>query len=150
MLVAAGDTVLARWQHDLVSRNGYDWPLAGVKDAIATADAAFCNLECCVSLSGLPADKGEHCPFYYRARPEMLRCLTQAGIDIVTAANNHGGDYGPESVADTAKWCERPGSCAWESAKTLAAAEEPRLVQHRTGSGRFCRNGHDKALFRRG
>jgi poly-gamma-glutamate capsule biosynthesis protein CapA/YwtB (metallophosphatase superfamily) len=109
VLVAGGDTVLARWEHDLVGRNGYDWPLAGVASVLSAADAALCNLECCVSLRGSPADKGERCPFYYRARPEMLRCLTSAGIDIVTAANNHAGDYGPLSVADTAMWCEKAG-----------------------------------------
>ncbi len=109
VLVAGGDTVLARWEHDLVGRNGYDWPLAGVASVLSAADAALCNLECCVSLRGSPADKGERCPFYYRARPEMLRCLTQAGIDIVTAANNHAGDYGPLSVADTAMWCDKAG-----------------------------------------
>ena len=128
LLVAGGDTVLARWEHDMAVRNGYDWPLAGVKEVLTAADAAFCNLECCVSLKGTPTDKGEHCPFYYRARPEMLSCLTEAGIDIVTAANNHGGDYGPVSVADTARWCEKAGLVCVGNGDNLAAAEEPRLV----------------------
>jgi len=48
VLVAAGDSVLARWEQDLVERNGYDWPLAGVKERLDAADAALCNLECCV------------------------------------------------------------------------------------------------------
>jgi len=129
LLVAGGDTVLARWQHDLVSRHGYEWPLAGVEDTLSSADAALCNLECCVSLKGLPVDKGEKCPFYYRARPEMLRCLTLAGIDIVTTANNHGGDYGPDSVADTARWCAKAGLVCLGSGDNLAAAEEPQLVR---------------------
>lgn len=128
ILVAGGDTVLARWEHDLVARNGYDWPMAGLKDVLASADAALCNLECCVSLRGTPADKKEHCPFYYRARPEMLRCLTRAGIDIVTAANNHGGDYGPLSVADTARWCAEAGLVCVGNGNNLAEAETPRLA----------------------
>ncbi len=129
VLVAAGDTVLARWEHDWVSRNGYEWPLAGVKDVLAAADAALCNLECCVSLKGLPTDKGERCPFYYRARPEMLQCLTQAGIDIVTAANNHGGDHGPGAVADTATWCETAGLVCVGIGSNAAEAEKPQLAQ---------------------
>ena len=129
VLVAAGDTILARWQHDLVGRHGYDWPLAGIQAALAGADAALCNLECCVSLRGWPADKGERCSFYYRARPEMLRCLTRAGIDLVTAANNHGGDYGPPSVADTADWCEQAGLVCVGIGENLAQAETPRLVR---------------------
>ncbi len=129
VLVAAGDTVLARWEHDLVSRHGVDWPLAGVRNILSSADAALCNLECCVSLGGRPAKKGERCPFYYRARPEMLQCLTRAGIDIVTAANNHGGDYGPESVKDTGLWCDRAGLVCVGNGDTEARAETPRLVR---------------------
>ncbi|MBM4062731.1 MAG: hypothetical protein FJ265_16785, partial [Planctomycetes bacterium] len=109
VLIAGGDTVLARWQHDAVGRRGYDWPLAALAPVLSAADAALCNLECCVSLRGEPADKGERCPFYYRARPEMLRCLMAAGIDVVTAANNHGGDYGPLAAHDTARWCAEAG-----------------------------------------
>jgi len=129
LLVAGGDTVLARWEHDMVSRNGYDWPLAQVEPVLAAADAALCNLECCVSLRGTPTDKGERCPFYYRARPEMLRCLTGAGIDIVTAANNHAGDYGSLSVTDTATWCKRAGLVCVGIGDRPAAAEAPRLVR---------------------
>ena len=129
VLVAGGDTVLARWEHDLVGRNGCDWPLAGVESVLASADAALCNLECCVSLRGTPAEKGEHCPFYYRARPEMLCSLTRAGIDIVTAANNHGGDYGPLSVVDTATWCEKAGLICVGIGNDPAAAQEPRVVR---------------------
>lgn len=129
VLVAGGDTVLARWEHDIVGRNGYDWPLAGIKPVLSAADAAMCNLECCVSLRGTPAEKGERCPFYYRARPEMLRCLTGAGIDVVTAANNHGGDYGPLSVTDTAMWCDKAGLVYVGIGNDPTVAQEPRLVR---------------------
>ncbi|MBN2130076.1 MAG: CapA family protein [Sedimentisphaerales bacterium] len=129
LLVAGGDTVLARWEHDMVTRNGYDWPLAQVKPLLAAADAALCNLECCISLRGTPVNKGERCSFYYRARPEMLRCLTEAGIDIVTAANNHAGDYGPSSVVDTAVWCKKAGLVCVGLGNRPAIAAEPKLVR---------------------
>ncbi len=129
ILVGGGDTVLARWEHDMVSRNGYGWPLAGVKPILESADVALCNLECCVSLAGTPIDKGEHCPFFYRARPEMLTCLTQAGIDVVTGANNHGGDYGPASLADTIRWCGKAGLVCVGIGNSAGEAEQPRLVR---------------------
>lgn len=128
-LVGGGDTVLARWEHDMVSRQSYVWPLEGVRNAVASADAALCNLECCVSRKGTPAEKGEHCPFFYRARPEMLQCLTSAGIDVVTGANNHGGDYGPASVADTADWCDKAGLVCVGIGNNMVEAETPRVVQ---------------------
>ncbi len=129
ILVAGGDTVLARWEHDMVVRNGFNWPLAGVAPLIASADTALCNLECCISRRGAPVDKGERCSFYYRARPEMLTCLTEAGIDIVTAANNHAGDYGPVSVADTATWCEKAGLVCVGNGNNDAEAQRPKLVK---------------------
>jgi poly-gamma-glutamate capsule biosynthesis protein CapA/YwtB (metallophosphatase superfamily) len=128
-LCAAGDTVLARWQHDLVARHDDRWPLAGVAPILDAADAALCNLECCVSTSGVPAEKGERCPFYYRTRPEMLRCLTSAGIDIVAAANNHVGDYGPVGVAETLKWTGEAGLVSAGIGVDLEDAERPRLVR---------------------
>lgn len=129
LLVAGGDTVLARWEHDFVSRNDYDRPLAGIKSVLSKADFALCNLECCVSLRGKPADKGENCPFFYRTRPEMLQCLTSAGIDIVTAANNHSGDYGPLAVSDTVGYCNEAGLVCVGIGETIGHAEQPALVQ---------------------
>ena len=53
------------------------------------------NLECVVAISGEQGiDKEEGGPFYYRARPEMIKILTAAGIDLLATANNHCGDYG--------------------------------------------------------
>lgn len=128
-LVAAGDTMVARWQHDLVARRGLRWPLAGVAPILSGADAALANLECCVALGGFPAPKGERCPFYYRARPEMLRSLVEAGIDIVTAANNHAGDYGPSAVAETIAWTREHGLVTVGVGEDEAEAERPRLVR---------------------
>lgn len=128
-LAAAGDTMIARWQHDLVMRHGFSWPLQDVAAILAGADAALCNLECCVALGGTPAQKGERCPFYYRARPEMLRCLIAAGIDIVTAANNHAGDYGPSAVLETLAWTRDAGLVCVGIGEDAAQAAQPRRVR---------------------
>ncbi len=143
-LIAAGDTMIARWEHDLVVQSGVKWPLEGVAPLLSSADAAFSNLECCVALGGLPAEKGERCPFYYRARPEMLRILTSAGIDVVTAANNHGGDYGPSSVAETIRWTEEAGLVCAGIGRDLAEAERPRLIQ--VGRTRVALAGMDTTM----
>ncbi len=122
MLVAGGDAMLGRWQHDHVQRHGPARPLAGLAPILSAADAALCNLECAVSRAGSPAPKGE------RARPEMLPVLTDSGVDIVTAANNHAGDYGPAAVLATARWCRRAGLVCAGIGADAAAAETPRLV----------------------
>mgnify|MGYP000865826988 CR=1 FL=1 len=123
-LIAGGDTVLARRMHDYVARHGAAWPLAGVAALLREADAALVNLECCVALGGFPAEKGERNPCYFRARPEMLGLLTAAGIDALTLANNHAGDYGPLSVAETLRWTAEAGLGAVGPGRGLEPARE--------------------------
>jgi hypothetical protein len=47
---------------------------------------------------------------------------------VVTAANNHGGDYGPVSVEDTARWCETAGLVCVGIGRNRREAETPRVV----------------------
>lgn len=143
-LIAGGDTVLCRWEHDYAARAGSDWPLAGVAPLLQEADGALCNLECAVSLLGVPAPKGERCPFYYRARPEMLAVLVRAGIDLVTAANNHVGDYGPDGVRETLRWTAAAGLVCVGIGADLEQAERPRFF--RVGGTRIALAGLDTTM----
>ncbi len=143
-LAAGGDTVLARREHDYVTRYGIEWPLQEVKPLLAGADAALANLECCVALGGFPAFKGERNPCYFRARPEMLRVITRAGIDMVTAANNHGADYGPLSGAETLRWTREAGLVCVGLGLDQAEAGRPALV--RVGRTRVALAGMDTTM----
>jgi hypothetical protein len=64
------------------------------------ADFFLVNLETIASSRGEPQDKREGNPYYFRARPELLNILSDAGINIVTGANNHAGDYGSEAILE--------------------------------------------------
>ena len=99
-LAFAGDTVLARRMNGFVEQNGPARPLAGVADILSGADLAAVNLECVVASGGEAVDKGERNPYYFRGRPETVRVLTEAGIDIASWGNNHAGDYGPEALIE--------------------------------------------------
>ncbi|WP_306130985.1 CapA family protein, partial [Roseovarius sp. MMSF_3350] len=97
VLAWGGAVNLGRRQHmrtaQLGAENVLDIP------ELRAADLAVVNLDCVVSTLGTQGvDKGEDGPFYYRARPEMLRVLTAAGIDAVAVANAHSGDYGPTAL----------------------------------------------------
>ncbi|NYT26109.1 CapA family protein [Alcaligenaceae bacterium] len=103
-----GDVNLGRRQHYRTAELGE----AGVLriPALKDADLRIVNLECVVATQGEQGvDKGEGGPYYYRARPEMLRVLAAADIDIVTTANNHSGDYGPEALLEQAAWLDAIG-----------------------------------------
>lgn len=103
-----GDVNLGRRQHYRTAELGVEQVLR--VPALAQADLAIVNLECVVATQGEQgADKGEGGPYYYRARPEMLRVLTTAGVDLVATANNHSGDYGPEALREQARWLDAVG-----------------------------------------
>ncbi len=68
-------------------------PLAQVLDR---ADLAMVNLETAVTTRGTPETK----QYVFRSPPVVFDALREAGVDVVTMANNHGLDYGPVSVPD--------------------------------------------------
>jgi poly-gamma-glutamate capsule biosynthesis protein CapA/YwtB (metallophosphatase superfamily) len=55
------------------------------------------NLETAVGTRGEPEDKR----FTFQSPPSALEALANAGVDVVSLANNHGVDYGPEGLEDT-------------------------------------------------
>jgi poly-gamma-glutamate capsule biosynthesis protein CapA/YwtB (metallophosphatase superfamily) len=70
--------------------------------ALADADVAMVNLECPVTVHGAKVSK----PFNFRMSPRYLRVLSDAGIDIVSLANNHIYDYGKEGLFDTISYLD--------------------------------------------
>jgi UDP-N-acetylmuramoyl-tripeptide--D-alanyl-D-alanine ligase len=103
-----GDVNLGRRQHYRTHELGWDAVLPNA--LLRTADLMIVNLECVVATSGeLGVPKGERAPYYFRARPEMLRLLTAAGVGLVATANNHSGDYGSQALLEQAFWLNAEG-----------------------------------------
>jgi poly-gamma-glutamate capsule biosynthesis protein CapA/YwtB (metallophosphatase superfamily) len=69
-------------------------PIAAV---LRSADFTAVNLETAVTGRGLPQPKNYH----FRTTPRAFTALRDAGVDLVTMANNHVLDYGPVGLADT-------------------------------------------------
>jgi poly-gamma-glutamate capsule biosynthesis protein CapA/YwtB (metallophosphatase superfamily) len=69
-------------------------PIARV---LKSADFAAVNLETAVTSRGAPQPKTYH----FRTTPVAFTALRDAGVDLVTMANNHALDYGPVGLADT-------------------------------------------------
>ena len=65
--------------------------------ALANADLTMVNLETAITTRGTPQAKEYH----FRTNPTALTALRDAGIDVVTMANNHAADYGAVGVRDT-------------------------------------------------
>lgn len=127
VLFAAGDIMLARRMHRVLPESGAEDLFGGVLPHMRSADLAFANLECVLSDRGHMTHKGERAPFHYRARPEMTRFLEEAGVDAVSQANNHAGDFGPSALADSLDILGARGIAAMGAGHT---PEEARSVRY--------------------
>jgi poly-gamma-glutamate synthesis protein (capsule biosynthesis protein) len=61
------------------------------------ADITMVNLETAITTRGTPEPKTYH----FRAPASAFTALRDAGVDVVTMANNHGVDYGPVGLSDS-------------------------------------------------
>jgi poly-gamma-glutamate synthesis protein (capsule biosynthesis protein) len=64
---------------------------------LGRADLTMVNLETAIAVGGRP----EHKSFTFEAPPTAFTALADAGVDVVTMANNHGVDYGAAGLAQT-------------------------------------------------
>ncbi|AWF80491.1 UDP-N-acetylmuramoyl-tripeptide--D-alanyl-D-alanine ligase [Microbulbifer sp. A4B17] len=125
VLAWGGDVNLSRRQHYRTAQFGTEKVL-GTITALKKADISVINLECVVATEGEQGiSKGESSPYYYRARPEMLSVLMDAGIDIVATANNHSGDYGPDALMEQQHWLNSAGIGHCGSGINIDKALEP-------------------------
>lgn len=97
-LALVGDILMDSWVGNEIKNKGVDYPWVQVKDILRGADLAIGNLESSVGVGGSPI-RGKS--FTFRARPETLQGVVNAGIDVVSLANNHVLDYGTSTFAET-------------------------------------------------
>ncbi len=124
-LVAVGDILLADSIEGLMRRKGVDYPFSGTQAVTRSADIAFGNLECSVSLAGSPIPK----QFNFRAHPNRLKALVNAGFDVVSLANNHTWDYGRIALADTARYVRRAKIVGVGAGANRAVAHRLRIIE---------------------
>src|SRR5580693_6288257 len=94
-LAFAGDVHFAGRTAQLLSDPATAFgPVAAV---LRAADFTAVNLETSVTGRGAPQPKTYH----FRTVPAAFTALRDAGVDLVTMANNHVLDYGPVGLADT-------------------------------------------------
>ncbi|MDR2154254.1 MAG: CapA family protein [Burkholderiaceae bacterium] len=128
----AGDINLGRRFHYRSVRAQVRDQLARIAPFVA-ADLRIVNLECVVATSGkegidklmLGTTRNEYSPYYFRARPEMLEILLRGGVDVVTTANNHSGDYGPDALVEQGHWLDLAGIDHIGSGRHLEEAFSP-------------------------
>ncbi|MDP2270794.1 MAG: CapA family protein [Archangium sp.] len=101
------------------------WGFAKVRPLTTKADLFVVNLECPFTERGEKIAKN----FNFRARPELVAALLSGGVDVVSLANNHMIDYGPEGLFDTISTLDTHGIVHFGAARTLVEARAPAIVE---------------------
>jgi len=98
-LAFAGDIMLDRGVKNSVIKNfNNDYSALFEKtDVIKNSDIVFANLEGVVSDQGIDQKN----LYSFRMDPAVIPALKGAGIDILSVANNHIGDWGTNAFVDT-------------------------------------------------
>jgi poly-gamma-glutamate capsule biosynthesis protein CapA/YwtB (metallophosphatase superfamily) len=101
-------------------------------ELIRGADAAFANLEMLFH-DYEPYPMNQSGGTYMRAEPALVKELVWAGIDLVSMANNHTGDYSPDAHRLTRKYAEEAGLVTAGTGENLYEAREARFLETHNG-----------------
>lgn len=105
-IVLGGDVLLDRSVGWIIDNQGSDSIWGDVRSILSDADISMVNLENPLSRRGsMEKDK----QFIFRGKPQYVKALESAGIDIVSLANNHVLDYGEIALLDTMKHLDNAG-----------------------------------------
>lgn len=96
-LAAIGDIALTHSFNDLLSEKGPEYPFSNVVETFKNHNIVVANLEAPIS------NRGEIYPLKcsLRTDPEFIAGIKNAGIKVVSLANNHILDYGEDAFYDT-------------------------------------------------
>jgi poly-gamma-glutamate capsule biosynthesis protein CapA/YwtB (metallophosphatase superfamily) len=80
----------------MAQQGDWSFPFRLLGDRLRAADLTFGNLECVVSRVGTPRTT-----YDFRADPRAAEGLAFAGFDVVSVANTHTTDFGPDALDET-------------------------------------------------
>jgi poly-gamma-glutamate synthesis protein (capsule biosynthesis protein) len=139
-LVLGGDAMLGRLVGEAIARFGPDYPLGQIAPLLRQADLAAVNLECALTDSKVQWE-GEPKAFYFRAGPEAVLSLTDAGVALVALANNHALDFGSRGLFDTMALLDVHDIAHAGAGADLRSALRPAVLERagvRLGMAAFC------------
>ena len=97
------------------------------------ADIGFTHLEMNLHDQLSPAMKPEWVGAYFGADHGIADDLKWAGMDMVSCAHNHVGDFGEAGITETMRHLDRVGIVHTGMGPNLERAREPAYFEHRNG-----------------
>lgn len=123
-IIAVGDVVL--------SRKHPEGAFAKVINELNSGAFSCCNFEAPLSNKGRP----QYAKFEtIHSSPEMIKGFVHAGFKVVSLANNHSMDYGPEALIDTVDLLDDSGILHAGAGRNLESACKPAFFD--SGGMRF-------------
>ena len=99
-VLAGGDVSLGRQTGQKILAGEIDYPFLNIAETLKSADITFINLES--QLADLGGETESPTSEYrFAGPPEGALTLRNAGVDIVSVANNHMWDYGKDRLQET-------------------------------------------------
>lgn len=125
-VIAGGDIMLDRGVEKVIDAQGgdYSFPFALIGDYLQGVDLVFANLE--GSLSDTGVDQGNK--YSFRFDVPAAQAMSDAGIDIVSLANNHMLDWGRDSLCATMGHLADVDIASVGAGCNTQQAEEPYIV----------------------
>lgn len=99
--------------------------LRGLQPLLRRADITVGNLEGTLSTNGAPTQGGDS----FGSDASVLAGLRRAGVDVLSLANNHTGDYGEQALVETVAAFAGSGILPVGAGRDLARASEPAIVE---------------------
>jgi Bacterial capsule synthesis protein PGA_cap len=125
LLAAVGDVTFGEQVGPSVAAYGAANPWTGVGRTLRAADVTIGNLETSISTRGTALAK----QYTFRGPPEALPAMARrAGFDVLTLANNHAVDYGPEALLDTIRYVRAAGIRPIGAGANSSLARRPAIV----------------------
>jgi poly-gamma-glutamate synthesis protein (capsule biosynthesis protein) len=125
-LVFGGDVMLGRLVDEWFLARGRS-PFTTLAPILRAADLCAVNLECAITDRNTWYS-GPRKAFYFRARATAASVLADAGIDVVSLANNHALDAGEGGLLDTIALLDAHGIAHAGAGADLAAAARPAVL----------------------
>ena len=121
-LVFVGDVMLDDGPGKAIA-DGID-PFREFAPIFDAADLVVGNLECVVATTGTKAIK----QWRFRAHPQVIPFVKRY-FDVVSVANNHSCDYGPEALAEQCRLLDEAQLPYFGGGRNLAEAQRPVIVK---------------------
>lgn len=122
---AVGDIALSHKYSTILNIKGADYPFEHVKGYFSQSDIVLANLEAPFCYSG----KTYPLKCSLKAEPGYINGLKNAGISVVSLANNHILDYQEKAMYETIQLLNDNGIQSFGAGNNLEAARKPAIIE---------------------